>query len=184
MSAWWVGSFLTLAHIWVVDVYAHTFHRAIRSTPYEKWQDGCRKHMLRLPGSEEGVVMLLAKTKSCTIQHDGVHAFGNVYTSPDLAPLLPRRKGRGRPGFFKFDPADLIVLRVVDEERGVTVKVYVKDQEYARGLSEGQHRRVRAAHFEETGKCNASSRDLHATRVKMLEREFDAAARRRKSSAG
>lgn len=126
-------------HLFLLDVYAESFHRGLGGVPARRWeaitQDG---FFPRLPASAEELKILLGRVAYRVIQPYGIDFMRLRYNSQDLAPL--RTRSDRAKSKIKYDPRDLGCIYVYDPCEQVYVEAKCLDEEYARGLSLWKHR--------------------------------------------
>jgi putative transposase len=128
-----------LFHIFLLDIYAESFHRGLGDVPAHRWkavtQDG---FFPRLPTNAEELKILLGRIAHRVIQPYGIELMRLRYNSQDLAPL--RTRLRGEKAKIKYDPTDLGCIYVYDSQEQAYIAVESLDQDYAQGLSLWKHR--------------------------------------------
>ncbi|MBN1955259.1 MAG: transposase [Anaerolineae bacterium] len=103
----------TLLHIFLLDVYAESFHRGLGSIPARQWEAITREGFFpRLPASAAELKILLGRVTQRVIQPYGIEFMRLRYNSPDLAPL--RTYLAGAKVKIKYDPTDLGGIHVYD----------------------------------------------------------------------
>ncbi len=126
-------------HLFLLDVYAESFHRGLGGVPARRWeaitQDG---FFPRLPTSAEELKILLGRVDYRVIQPYGIDFMRLRYNSQDLAPLRTR-SGRTKSK-IKYDPRDLGCIYVYDPREQVYLEARCLDEGYAQGLSLWKHR--------------------------------------------
>lgn len=127
-----------IIHRWIIDVYAVSFHRGINTTPKEKWDEGVKRSLLRLPPSTDVVNVYLGSTYTRKLTKSGVGLHSLQYTSTSLEDL------RGRRGDIdltvRADPDNIGAIFVFDEEAQQYIEAKSTNSEYAEGVTAEQHR--------------------------------------------
>jgi putative transposase len=126
-------------HIFLLDVYAESFHRGLGGIPARRWESITQEGFFpRLPVSAEDLKILLGRVAHRVIQPYGIEFMRLRYNSQDLAPL--RTHLDGTKVKIKYDPTDLGFIHVYDPREQGYIEVECLDREYARGLSLWKHR--------------------------------------------
>ncbi len=129
----------TLLHLFLLDVYAESFHRGLGGIPARAWEAITREGFFpRLPASAEELKILLGRVTHRVIQPYGIEFMRLRYNSQDLAPL--RTYLAGRQAKIKYDPTDLSRLHVYDPRQQTYLAVACLDKDYVQGLSLWKHR--------------------------------------------
>ncbi|MDF0499979.1 DDE-type integrase/transposase/recombinase [Burkholderia cenocepacia] len=135
---------------WIVDVYAHSLHRGIKTTPYEKWVTGARLCPPVLPSSMEDVDIRIGETHTRTLSHYGVELNNLRYNDPALLKIRSRYGPRVKVEVISYFD-DVSRIAVIDPDSKVPITIPALDQEYAYGLTREQHRLL-CARARENGK--------------------------------
>ncbi len=129
-------------YLFVVDVYAETFHRGLRDVPARRWEQAVKSgFMPRLPSNVRELFISLCRTDERIIQRYGLEFESLYYNCPELATLRARLKGK--PVKIKYHPGDLSRLFAYDQFENNYIEVPAMAQEYAQGLSLWVHRGIR-----------------------------------------
>jgi len=133
-------------HKWLLDVYACTIHRGMRDVPARLWGELTVLHPIQPVSSIADLDSIFGRVEHRVLQRTGL-TFEHVrFTSEGLVSLLadarfpkasPDRKIR-----FRYDPADVGMIRAHDPCEAWYIEVPAWDQEYAKGLSIWQHRQI------------------------------------------
>ncbi|MCA9921456.1 MAG: transposase [Anaerolineales bacterium] len=141
-----------LLHLFLVDIYAESFHRGLGGIPARKWEEAISRGFFpRVPTNPEELSILLGRMTERTIQHYGIELFTLRYNCDALSLLrhrLKQNKGAGQSGSartkIKYLPDDLGHIYVYDPFEMQYIKVPALDQAYANGLSIWSHDLIRA----------------------------------------
>jgi putative transposase len=126
-------------HIFLLDIYAESFHRGLGDVPARRWELITREGFFpRLPASAEELKILLGRVAHRVIHPYGIEFMRLRYNSQDLAPL--RTYLDGTKAKIKYDPTDLGCIHVYDPQDQAYIQVDCLDREYAQGLSLWKHR--------------------------------------------
>ncbi|WP_322021744.1 MULTISPECIES: Mu transposase C-terminal domain-containing protein [unclassified Burkholderia] len=142
-----------LVHVltrWIVDVYAHSLHRGIKTTPHEKWVTSAACFPPVLPSSVEDIDIAIGETHTRTLSHQGIELDNLRYNDPALLQIRRKHGPRIKVDIIAYFD-DVSRIAVVDPDSKILVIVPALDQEYARGLTREQHRLL-CARARETGK--------------------------------
>lgn len=161
----------------IVEVYGRELHKGIGAAPEQVWRKEAALH--GRPYVDDLAALDIALAKLCpqerTLTRAGVTHQELIYNSPEvlaglLADLLPRQAPRSaRPGTVrikvKYHPEDLGRVYVWNPVRRSYAVLECTQPEYASGLSEHQHKRLRAfardehlAFQNEDERCTARKR--------------------------
>jgi putative transposase len=145
-----------ILHIWVVDIYAHEYHRGLKGIPAQRWEAMLEKgYYPRVPASSQELNILLGAIEHRTIQPYGIEWETMYYNSPDLRPVrLRMERMEDRQVLFKYDPGDLGRIWVFDPFEKEYIEAPAKAQNYACGLSLWKHRVIRRYALHKWSKVN------------------------------
>lgn len=165
---------------WIVDVYAHSLHRGIRTTPHEKWVDGATRFPPVLPPSIEDVDITIGETHTRTLSHQGIELDNLRYNDPLLLQIRGKHGPRVKVDVISYFD-DVSRIAVIDPDTNIPVIVPALDQEYATGLTREQHRLL-CARARETGKglVDQSALALAKSEIRGLVSEFALSKSQRK----
>lgn len=127
-------------HIWVVDIYAHSYHRGLKTTPYARWRDSQRLTPIELPDCSRLDIALSHATER-VLGHYGVELHGLRYNSRTLCPIRHRHGPRVKV-LVRYSVEDLGQIHVIDPNSGEAVVVPAVEFEYAHGLRLAQHKLI------------------------------------------
>jgi len=127
---------------WVVDDYHQTVHSAIDKTPAQAWRD--LEHTIErgLPINAADLDLRLGKTVERTLDHRGVMVSRIWYNSEALAAMRIDHGAKLRVTVV-WDTDDLGSVSVFDPSTKQPIEVRALRRDYAAGLSEWQHKRIR-----------------------------------------
>jgi putative transposase len=149
-----------LLHHWIVDIYAQTWRRGGRGSfrpksqgvPAKLWERALEENFVpRLPPSREELLVLLGRTEERVLTPTGIEFEGLFYNGHQLAPLRhrlnhsqdtttqPHTKKAATPVQFKYYPADISRIWVLDPFSKTYLEVEAVDQEYTQHLSLWKH---------------------------------------------
>ncbi|MFM0325481.1 Mu transposase C-terminal domain-containing protein [Caballeronia glebae] len=165
---------------WIVDVYAHSLHRGIKTTPHEKWVTGVARFPPVLPSSIEDIDITIGETHTRTLSHQGIELDNLRYNNPALLQIRSRHGPRVKVDVISYFD-DVSRIAVIDPETKIPVIVSALDQEYTSGLTREQHRLL-CARARETGKglVDQSALAQAKTEIRMLVSEFALSKSQRK----
>jgi putative transposase len=142
-----------LLHMWIVDVYHQTPHRALLIPPLLAWQKAGPLIRQSLPSSVELLDVALRSTVTRTLFHYGLEIAYLRYNSEELGALF-KRVGSVKMD-VKLDKSDLARVYVYDEKLDRYLDVPCSDFQYANGITLWQHKLIHAkaeAEFGGTGR--------------------------------
>ncbi|WP_047237728.1 DDE-type integrase/transposase/recombinase [Chromobacterium subtsugae] len=172
-----LGEFTHLFEKWLLDVYAQTVHRGIGTTPWAKWHDGLQRMTPQLPGTLEDLRTRIGKAEVRKLNQEGLFLMGIRYAGPELEPIL-RTWGSGTPIRVVYDPSDLGSILAWPPKAEHPLTITAADPEYAKGLTEFQHKTIRKM-LREQGKKAANPQRLAEARHQLMQ-EVDALVQSRK----
>lgn len=133
-----------ILHICLIDIYAQKWHRGAGGIPARIWEKSAGEHPApRWFGDISQLHALLARTEERKILRSGIYYRNIQYNSLRLQSIrhaLLRHTADDNPTVrFRFDPADLGHIWVLDPATNHYVEVPALNQAYARGLSLFKH---------------------------------------------
>lgn len=148
---------------WMIDEYAHTVHRGLGTTPFEKWTSSARTNPPRLPQNVDRLIEEMGMPLRRSLRHDGIVVYGLHYAGDALATIM-RRYGEGVRLTVLVDHADLGKIRVCEPDSNEAVHVaHANEFEYADGLTLEQHKLIKAE-VRAQGQAAADSEALYAAK--------------------
>jgi len=125
-------------HIFLLDVYAESFHHGLGSVPARRWEEATQEGFFpRLPASAHDLKILLCRVARRQVLPSGIQFLNLRYNSPSLAPLRTHLKDEKAK--VKYDPANLGCIYVYNPHEQAYIEVECLDKEYAQGLSLWKH---------------------------------------------
>ncbi|WP_176731512.1 Mu transposase C-terminal domain-containing protein [Burkholderia cenocepacia] len=148
-----ISEFNHLFEKWLLDVYAETTHRGIKTTPLKKWFEGVVGVSQKLPPSAEDIAVRLGVEVVRSLRHDGVQLHGLTYACDALLPII-RTYGLGIRVRIAFDPENLAAIWLWAPGEQERIRVPAILTEYTEGLRLVQHRMIMKVcrESEENGK--------------------------------
>lgn len=128
-----------IVHMWIADVYHQKVHRTLGAPPAIVWARSISPEDILVPDNPEQLDFLLGQSENRVLTHKGIELYGLNYNSPELT-TLRRKLGDKLDVEIRVDTADLGHIVVLSPERSQTFKVPALQFDYAKGLSEWQHR--------------------------------------------
>lgn len=132
-----LGEFQQIFEKWMLDVYAGTVHRGIKTTPRQRWHEGIAAHTPELPDLNSFFARI-GRSEHRKLSKKGIELFGLFYSSVALSPMV-MRYGEGVKVRVVFDPENLGEILVWSPEGDEPVSVRALDFAYANGLTQRQH---------------------------------------------
>jgi putative transposase len=159
-----LGEFQQIFEKWMLDVYAETIHRGIKTTPRQRWREGLAVHTPELPDLTS-FLSRIGRSAHRKLRKTGIELFGNFYSDDALSPML-MRFGEGVTVRVVFDPENLAEILVWSPEGNEPVPVRALDFAYANGLSHRQHELIRRA-VREAGASTADPAAVQRARAQI-----------------
>jgi len=121
-------------------------------SPRRAWTQGCEQFPVRPAPPADVLRVLLAKDDDAYVHHYGVEWKNQIYKDKgrQLGAWIPHRKSSVKVK-IKYDPADLSVIWILDEDNLRFIRAEAENQAYTRGLSEKQHQHERALALQQYG---------------------------------
>jgi putative transposase len=153
-----LGELDQILHIFLLDIYAESFHRGLQGIPVRRWEEAMQQGFFpRVPVNPDDVRILLGRTAYRTLHHYGLELESLRYNDASLGPLRARlasvkgKRSAGNNGSpqehgqvkIKYHPNDLSRIHVYDPFSGVYLEVPALAQTYTQGLSLWKHRVIR-----------------------------------------
>jgi putative transposase len=165
-------TFLEIFHIFMVDIYPHTWHRGLEAIPMQRWQESWEVFKPDVFENAEVLNIILLPSAERSLQPRGIEWEWNFYQSPALARL---RELHGNAKVrFKYNPDDLSVIYVrdVSSPRGWT-EFHSTRPDYTQGLSLAKHRVIRQKVYEQKQRVDPNSLARAKAQIQQLiEQEF------------
>jgi putative transposase len=140
-----LAAFHQLLHVFLLDVYAQSWHEGIQDIPARRWESSLQEGLLPcLYHDAKELRIILCASEERTRTRQGIAWETLYYHSPELARLRAVTNG-GRVR-IRYDPEDVGEIYVYDPfEGGRWLTIPAVNQAYARGLSLYKHRVIRQA---------------------------------------
>lgn len=169
-------------HIYLLDIYAESFHRGLGAVPARRWEQALAEGFLpRVPADPEELAILLGRIEERTIQPYGIDFQSIRYNHEELALLRHRLKkpGNGHTRVkIKYLPDNMGSIYVLDPFEQRYIEAPALDQNYAQGLTLWSHQIIRRLVLEEQDRVSAKA--LAIAKRKIQEIVNDSKARSRK----
>jgi putative transposase len=162
-----------LMHHFIVDVYHQSPHRGLKRVPAAVWQELVAKYPPALPPDKQTLDVWLGYTEFRTLSNKGIELHNLRYNCKAMETLL-RTGGKRVEVKVKFDPSNLSVIYVADEQRGEFIAVPALDQVYTENLTLWQHQIIHSfAQRKWQGEMN-EERLLEARRIiqRIVDKEY------------
>lgn len=130
-------------HVWIVDVYAQSYHRGIRQTPYAAWK-ACMELATPRTISTERLMLVLSQQEERVLGHAGIELHGLRYNDGELLVIRKQFGDRLRVQ-VRYDPNDLGSINVLHPSTKEPIPVPCLTPEYAAGLHLYQHKLIQKA---------------------------------------
>ncbi|WP_250435079.1 transposase family protein [Caballeronia sp. ATUFL_F2_KS9A] len=140
---------------WVVDVHPFQIHCQKLSRPIDLFLEGLEKCPApSFVDNYSSLNVIAGISREVTVRQNGVWLSYITYTNDALFELRNEVNVNFKTT-VKFDPHDLGEIYVLHPKRKLWFRVQAKDQKYAAGLSQTQHKAIRAAAKEKLSVSNA-----------------------------
>jgi putative transposase len=136
------GEFKHIFEKWLVDVYAASPHRGVKTTPRRRWEEGLAVHTPHLPSDLRTLQRRIGQSEERKLRRTGVELNGNFYNSDELG-LILRRYGEGVTVRVVFDPEDLGEVQVWGPDDADPIAVRAVEFAFASGLTLRQNKLIR-----------------------------------------
>ncbi|MGD0281785.1 MAG: transposase, partial [Dissulfurispiraceae bacterium] len=136
------NTLMAVLHKWIVDVYHHDEHRGIHDIPALRWGKAIEEFSPALPSSREELDVMLGMIEKRVVSKSGIELHGLFYNDDSLALLRRKRRGEGKVT-VKYDPGDLSMIWVFDEDNNTFIPVPAQAVAYSQGLTLWQHNVIR-----------------------------------------
>lgn len=130
-------------HVWIVDIYAQSYHRGLKQTPYAAWQKGTELVTPRTVDPAR-LRLVLSQQKERVLGHAGIELHGLRYNGEELH-ILRKQLGDRLKVQVRYDPDDLGSVNVLHPMTKVPIPIPCLTPEYAVGLRLYQHVLVQKA---------------------------------------
>lgn len=124
---------------WLLDVYAQTYHKGIKTTPYVRWCESAKGNPPYLPDSMSKLVDDLGISTARSLRHDGIRLHNLYYASDALQSIL-RAYGEGVKVRVTYDPENLGRIHVWSPDSQDPVVAHATELDYAAELTLMQHK--------------------------------------------
>lgn len=143
------SAFIAIVHKWIIDVYSQDLNKGAGGKPAAIWEKGIEDHPVTWPNSISEVAILLGRTAYRRISRRGIELDTLHYNSNGLNKLLMQftkeNKGDESDYLIKYDPQDLGEVYVYDHLINKKwIKVPCTNPNYAKNLSEWEHKEIKA----------------------------------------
>lgn len=162
---------------WVVDIYARETHRALNAAPAQVWQTRRKTDPIELCPDLSTLNASCSKVVKRVLTRSGIELNNLTYRSEAVSELLqdlvPRSRTRNTSSHgvavkVKYHPADLGQIYVWNEEKGAYVRLPCTKPDYANGLSEHYHGKLREW-AKETNRAFSTDFEMCRARVELYE---------------
>ena len=148
------AALLEIIHKWIVDVYHQRPHRALGVPPALMWTKSITTEDIRFPTDPERLDAILGRSDTRMLTHKGIELNGLLYNSPELT-ALRRRLGDRFEIEIRIDATDIGTIIVLPPGHEPPIRAHSLATEYARGLSEWQHKVIRRYAARESGRSDS-----------------------------
>ncbi len=166
-----LGELDQILHIFLLDIYAESFHRGLQGIPARRWEEATQQGFFpRVPTNPDDVLILLGRTAYRSLHHYGIEFESLRYNAPSLSSLRARleaEKQRRHPANgkrpkssavkIKYHPNNLSRIHVYDPFDQAYLEVPALAQTYTSGLSLWKHRVIRRFVLEQQERVNITA---------------------------
>ncbi|KAA3662709.1 MAG: hypothetical protein DWQ04_12665 [Chloroflexi bacterium] len=163
-----LGELDQILHIFLLDIYAESFHRGLQGIPARRWEETTQQGFFpRVPTNPDDVLILLGRTAYRSLHHYGIEFESLRYNAPSLGSLragleVEKRKRHPANGKrpkssavkIKYHPNNLSRIHVYDPFDQVYLEVPALAQTYTSGLSLWKHRVIRRFVLDQRERVN------------------------------
>jgi putative transposase len=160
-----IAEFTHVFEKWLLDVYAQTIHRGIRTTPWNLWHKSAANYVIKLPTSASEIAMHLGVEKTRSVRHDGIRLHNLQYVSADLLPIM-QTYGEGVRVRVNYDPDDIGNIWIWAPDSQNRIEVPALHAEYADGLRLAQHELIQR-YLREQERSDESPDELLKARLEI-----------------
>lgn len=166
-----------LVNKWIVDVYARETHRTLNAAPAQVWQTRRKTDPIELCPDLSALNASCSKVVKRVLTRGGIELNNLTYRSEDVSELLqdlvPRSRKRNTSSHgilvkVKYQPDDLGHIYVWNEAKGGYVRLPCTKPEYAKGLSEHHHGKLREW-ARETNRAFSTQAEMCRARVELYD---------------
>jgi Mu transposase, C-terminal./Integrase core domain. len=156
------STLIALVYKWIIDVYTQDYHTGVEGRPAVLWSKLTESYPVSWPTNISDCAILLGKPNQRKITNKGVEFNCLHYNNMDLNRLL-MQFSKDNHGFdeqfkIKYDPMDIGEVYVYDHIISKKwIKVECTNYEYAKGLSEWEHKEMRGYARREYGTIDVVS---------------------------
>ncbi len=126
-------------NIWVVDHYHQKPHRALKVSPNDAWKNTIAFEDIRLPADPKLLDAIGGKAMFRSLSHKGIEYDCLYYNSPELSQLR-LKYGDKQEVEIRVNPEDIGQIHVISLQDKSVMVVPAIAKEYAKGMSEWQHK--------------------------------------------
>lgn len=130
-------------HVWVIDIYAQSYHRGIKQTPYSAWKASMELAPPRTISTER-LNLILSQQEERVLGHAGIELHGLRYNCEELL-VIRKQLGDRLRVHLRYDPEDLGSITILHPSTKAPIPVPCLSPEYADGLALYQHRLIQKA---------------------------------------
>lgn len=160
-------AFEEMTHIFIVDIYHQTPHRALQNTPAQVWKTAIAEYPPAIPPRSSDLNVLLGCIEMRTVSNIGIELHNLRYNDERLA-RLRRTLKPGERVQIKYDPIDLSLIYVADKDKGEYIPVPAANQSYTQSLTLWQHKVIKR-YTRQIGKDITNVVDLALAKEKIQE---------------
>lgn len=139
-------------HVWIIDVYAQSYHRGIKKTPYSAWKSSMELAPPRMIPTDR-LNLILSQQEQRILGHAGIELHSLRYNSDELL-VIRKQFGDRLRIHLRYDPEDLGSITVLHPLTKAPIHVPCLIPDYADGLALYQHKLIQKALRDEGSKTS------------------------------
>jgi putative transposase len=128
-----------ICRLWVADIYHQKVHRALGISPVQMWNSSIKPEDIPLPDDPTQLDVIMGRADRRVLSHKGIELDGLFYNSSDLHELRCKEGSRLEVQ-IRVDESDIGHIYVLSPKTSQAFKVPALRGDYARGVSQWQHR--------------------------------------------
>lgn len=176
-----------LLHIFLLDIYAESFHRGLGAIPARRWEEALDGGFLpRVPTDPDELAILLGRIEERSIQPYGIDFESIRYNHEELALLRHRLKTNTKGGGstrvkIKYLPDNLGSVFVFDPFERKYLEVPALSQSYAQGLTLWSHQIIRRQVIDDQDRVSIKALALAKRKIQEVVEESKARSNKKQT---
>lgn len=176
-----------MMHIFLLDIYAESFHRGLGAIPARRWEEAMDEGFLpRVPTDPDELSIFLGRVDERTVQPYGIDFQSIRYNHEELALLRHRLKTENkRSGStkvkIKYLPDNLGSVYVYDPFEERYLEVPALNQTYTQGLTLWSHQIIRRNVLDEQDRVSMKALAIAKRKIQEIVEDSKKRSRKRKT---